>query len=121
MRTMHTVMERIKQYRYGFGVLANAAALAIFLLATNPNKVSVGLLVVPAILFFFMAFCLVQLIISAIKLLPQKPRKRRIVALISATFVTVILILQSTGGVSTPDVVILALILSVVSLYIDKF
>jgi hypothetical protein len=95
--------------------------LGLFLTMTNPDNVSIGLLVIPVVLLFFIAFCASQLFLYGFKLLEGKTRKRRVVALISSSFITVTMILQSTGGVSAADVLLLGLIISVLVVYIDKF
>lgn len=114
-------MNFIKRQPYISGAVICGAALILFLILTNPDTVPVGVLVVPAVLLFLIAFCVSQLMLSLLRLLNKKPRKQRIVALISATFITVVTILASTGGISGADMILLALILSVVTVYIDKF
>jgi len=96
-------------------------ALGLFLVLTNPDKVSIGLLIVPVVLFFFIAFSIAQIILNGLKLLTVNPLRRRVVALSGASFATLVLILQSTGGVSVPDVLLLTLIIGIVSVYINKF
>lgn len=115
------IMQIIKDHIYAVSLVLCIVALGLFLVLTNPDSVGIGLLIVPVLLFFFIAFCVAQIVFNGLRLLHTKPRKQRIVALLSASFVTLIVILQSTGGVSTPDVVLLCLIIGVVSLYIDKF
>lgn len=95
--------------------------LALFLSLTNPHNVSVGILVIPVILLFFISFCAAHIIINFIGLSKSNPRKRRIVALLAASLVTIIMILQSTGGISGADVILLALIIVVSAIYVEKF
>lgn len=96
-------------------------ALGVFLTATNPEHISIGLLVVPVVLLFLIAFCAAQLIMTSLKILKKEPRRRRTVALMSASLLSVIMILKSTGGISVVDVVLLALIIGVAGIYISKF
>lgn len=114
-------MHFITKYAHLSGAVICSIALLLFLSLTNPQTVPVGLLIVPAVLLFLIAFCVSYLVLEGLRLLGKKPRKRRIVALVSATFITVVTILASTGGVSATDVILLALILTVVTIYIDKF
>lgn len=96
-------------------------ALALFLMLTNPANVSVGWLVIPVVLLFFIAFCGAQLALTAVKSIPGQPRKRRMVALVSASLLTIIMILQSTGGIAGVDLILLGLIIVVAAIYISKF
>jgi hypothetical protein len=114
-------MQTLKNHIYTFTLCLCVIALGLFLVLTNPDQVSISLLVVPILLFFFIAFSSAQIILNGFRLLPTKPRRRRAVALIGASFATLVLILQSTGGVSLPDVLLLTLIIGFVSVYINKF
>lgn len=114
-------MKYLKKHMYVSTLIACVISLGVFLVATNPADVSVGLLVVPVVLVFFVAFCASQLLLMRLRLLKDKPRKQRIVALFCGSLLTVILILQSTGGISGVDVLLVALIIAVSGLYISKF
>jgi low temperature requirement protein LtrA len=114
-------MNLLHTHRYLTSLAVCIIALALFLGLTNPDQVSIGLLIVPIILLFFIAFCAAQVLLQVVHLFASRPRKRRVVALTAASFVTVIMILQSTGGVSGADFLLLALIIGVFGIYIDKF
>ena len=101
----------------GFCILA----LVLFLILTNPSKAPVQLLIIPVVLLFFIAFCTSQLVLVTFNLISNQLRKRRIVAVVSASFITLIMILQSTGGISGADIALLSLILIVSAVYIEKF
>ena len=62
-----------------------------------------------------------QVFFSVFRTMKEQPRKRRTAAMLSASLLTVIAILQSTGGISGADVLILGLIIVVAVLYINKF
>jgi hypothetical protein len=114
-------MNTLKKHPYPVSLIICTLALGLFLVSTNPGEVKIGLLVIPVILLFFIAFCVAQMIISVLRLMPTQPRKRRIVALVAASFISLIMILQSTGGISGVDVLLLGLILLISAIYIDKF
>lgn len=98
-----------------------AVALGLFLALTNPAQTSVGLLVIPVILLFLIVYCGLSLALVRLKIMANKPRKQRTVALVSASFLTIIMILQSTGGISGADVILLGLIIIMASIYISKY
>ena len=111
------------KYRLNHSVLLIAAAvicLLLFLFFTNPEKVPIGLLVLPIILFFLIVYSLAQIIIHAFNLI-KNIRKRRIVSVVTAVFCSVILILQTTGGISVADMILLGLIVVISAIYIEKF
>ena len=114
-------MNKIRRHPY-LSILASCLlALGLFLVLTNPNEVSVGVLVVPVLLLFFIVFSLSHIVMEKLKLLRRNIRKRRIVAIITASLVTVIMILRSTGGLSVPDIILLCMIIVVSAVYIDKY
>ncbi len=114
-------MEQIKKHTYATGLIASIIVLALFLMLTNPDNVSIGLLVVPVVLLFFISFCAVQIFLGGLRILAKQPRRKRTVALVSASFITITAILQSTGGISGADALLLGLIVIVTSVYISKF
>ena len=114
-------MDIIKKYAHFIGLVAALAGLVLFLLLTNPNNLSIGWLVIPAVLLFFIAYCAVQVFFTVFRVMKGQSRKQRTAAMLSASLLTVIAILQSTGGISGADVLILGLIIVVAVLYINKF
>ena len=102
-------------------LLLSALGLTLFLVLTNPQNINIGLLIVPVVLFFLIIYSLVQLFITRLNLIKSHPRKRRIVAIVSATLLTTIMIVESTGGISLADAILLLLIVIVAAVYIDKF
>lgn len=114
-------MNTLKIHPYAATFVISGAALALFLLLTNPANVSVGVLVVPVVLFFLMMFSLVHTLIYKLDMWRGNLAKKRMAALAGATFITVVAILQSSGGVSLADVILLSLIFLLTSLYISRF
>lgn len=114
-------MKKYSDHLYIIILMSCIAGLALFLLFTNPEQVSIGLLVVPVLLFFFIMFSALQATMLGLKTLAAKPRKRRTVALVGASLVTVVMILQSSGGISGVDTILMALIVLVSVVYINKF
>ncbi len=95
--------------------------LGLFLVFTNPARIGVGLLIVPVILLFLISFCAVHIILAGLRSMKGKPRKKRLIALVSASLLTIVMILQSTGGIAGVDLLLLGLIIVVAVVYISKF
>ncbi len=114
-------MNTVRRHPYLTMLVLSTLGLGVFLFLTNPENVPVGILVIPIVLFFFIVFCVIQLFLRRVRLLSSKPRKQRTVALIGASLLTIIVILQSSGGLSGVDIVLLGLIVVVSVLYIDRF
>ncbi len=114
-------MDTIRKNSYVSSLVGCIIVLAAFLLLTNPARVSVGVLIVPIVLIFFIFFCITHLILEGMKVLPTQPRKRRAVGLIVSSLMTVLVILQSSGGMSVADLILLGLIILVLTVYVSKF
>lgn len=114
-------MNAIRRHPYPSALVVCSLGLMLFLGLTNPQDISVGLLVIPVLLLFFIAFCSAQILITLLRFSKSNPRKRRIVALLSASLITIIMILQSTGGISGADIILLGLIIVVSAVYVEKF
>ncbi len=114
-------MNTLTRHRYIFASLICSVGLGLFLTLTSPTEVGIGLLVIPVILFFFIVFSTLQAIFAGLKLLIKRPRKKRTVSLVGASMATVVMILQSTGGISGIDGILLGLIVLVSGVYISKF
>ena len=114
-------MNTVKEKPYLTGILGSSTALILFLLLTNPNQLPIILLVVPILLGFIILFCLATVTLARTRFLATQPIKRRAVAVIISSLMTVVLILQSSGGISGADALLLALIVIVLSIYVSKF
>jgi hypothetical protein len=114
-------MQFIIKHRYPFLIATSFVSLGIFLISTNPAEVPIGLLTVPIVIFFVLSFCLFEWVLITLKRMGQAPRRRRTVSIVSAAFITVVGILQSTGGLSLADLILLAMILIITAVYINKF
>jgi hypothetical protein len=114
-------MNHLRKRPYLATLTVCSLGLLIFLFATNPYEVGVGLMVVPAVLLFLIVFSTAYIGINLFNLMRGNPGKRRATALMVAALATFIMILQSTGGISMADVILLALIIVVAAIYIDRF
>lgn len=114
-------MKKNATYRYAWGLGAAVVLLGIFLVSTSPEKTSFGLLLVPIVLSLVSIYFLVQLMLTTSGFLKRFPRKRPIVALSVAGLSTTIIVLQTTGGIAVVDVILLALIIVIATIYIQRY
>lgn len=114
-------MKQNNTYKYIWSLAGSIALLGVFLVSTNPEKTSFGLLLVPIILSLVSIYFLVQLILTTSGFLKRFPRKRPIVALAVAGLSTTIIVLQTTGGIAVVDVILLALIIVIATIYIQRY
>lgn len=102
-------------------IAAGLLFLILFLLLTNPNSLPIGFLIIPIVLIFIILFCISQIALAYMSILTSQPRKKRALALIISSLASVVLILQSSGGISGADVILLGLIIVVLGVYVSKF
>lgn len=114
-------MDYIKKHTYPSALALCVVALVLFLTTTNPESIAVGLLVIPVVLLFLATFCASQIVLNVLRILKREPRRKRTVAMMMASLVTVVMILRSTGGISVVDIVLLVLIVGIAGIYISKF
>ena len=114
-------MNIIRRSPHLFVMVVSGIFMLLFLSLTNPENVSIGLLIVPVVLLFLFGYGAAQALVGGLNLFDGQPRKRRTISLIGASFATVLMILQSTGGISGIDVILLGLIILIVTVYINKF
>lgn len=108
--------------KIGFGSLFFALSGMLFLLTTNPQKLSPILLIVPFVLFFLALFLAVVLVSSVMAKTAQPALKRKsfLFSVIFALYPVMLLLLQSIGQLSLRDVVTLSLLLAISGLYIAR-
>lgn len=102
-------------------IVLSIVGLSLFLILTNPNEVAIGLLVLPVIFFFLIAYNSYLLIADWLKPAGRTSSKRKLAAIMAATFGTMVVILQSTGGISIADLILLILIGLLATVYVKKF
>ena len=113
-------MSLVSKHPYPVTLLSSILALGLFLVLTNPNKVPVSALAVPILLIFFISFSASQMVMGRIRKRTNY-RKKRTISLVFATLVTIVMTLQTSGGLSVADLIILVLIVVIAAIYIDKY
>jgi uncharacterized membrane protein len=114
-------MKLLRNHPHSVALALCLLVLAVFLASTNPNQLRVGLLVVPVMLMFLAVFVILHMVLSRLKFMARNPRKERVSAMAGASLATILLILQSAGGITTIDLVLLVLLVAIASLYISKY
>jgi hypothetical protein len=94
--------------------------LLIFLGATNPQKVSLGLLAVPLILIALIVYLLARFALTAIPSLAAHKHKANGVAVVLSFMITSLLIFQSIGQLALGDITIVFFLGIVAIFYIVK-
>lgn len=110
-----------KYTRYAIGLVLSSLGLGAFLIMTNPNQTSFILLLVPIILSLLVIYFATQLVLAWLGFMRTSTRKRPVVALVIACLITTVLILQTTGGIAPVDAILLALIVVIASIYIQRY
>lgn len=82
--------------------------LTIFLLTTNPNTVPLGLLAVPVVLIAATTYQVAQLGLQVFRILSHSATKRQITSIVFSSFTTGVFILQSIGGLTFGDMILLS-------------
>lgn len=82
--------------------------LTVFLLSTNPNTVALGLLAVPVVLIAAITYQVAQLGLQAFRILPRSATKRQVTSIVFSSFTTGVFILQSIGGLTFGDIILLS-------------
>ncbi len=88
-------------------VVLYGGLLTIFILTTNPNTVPLGLLAVPVVLIAAITYQLAQLGLQVFRILPRSATKRQITSIVFSSFTTGVFILQSIGGLTFGDIILL--------------
>ncbi len=101
-------------------IILYVGLLAVFLINTNPNTVSLGLLAVPVVLLAIIAYQLTQLLLHIFRILPKSSSKRRIVSVVFSSFMMGVFVLQSIGGLTFGDIILLVAFGSLSVFYLIK-
>lgn len=113
-------MANVKKYRYLLRALFGLGILLIFLTATNPNNLALGLLVVPVLLISFVAYELIRYILF-IFWGDNRRNRQQAIGLILAVSVGILLMLQSIGQLVVGDFAIIIFFALVSVFYASRF
>lgn len=95
--------------------------LAGFLHLTTPEKIPIGLLILPALLIFGIFYLLSDVVCKLFRLLEGDIRRRKAADVVAGSLAAVLMILQTTSGVRPGDVVLIGLIVIFSFLYVSRF
>lgn len=113
-------MSKLRRYRYPLRALLGICALLILFIATNPNQVALGFLVVPVLIISFVTHDLMRWGFSFFA--SQTGRKRQqAISLIIAIATGLLLMLQSIGQLVAGDLAIIIFFALVSVFYISRF
>lgn len=97
------------------------SVLSVLFTTTNPDNIPFGLLVVPIVLLFFVGFCGFALLLKTFRVYQSNERKQQVLATFGGISIVFWIILQSSGGVTFGDIVLLCLIALLALFYISKY
>lgn len=101
-------------------ILVLASILVVFLLSTNPNNISLLLILVPYVIIAIIVYKVVLLVLGLLRL-TTNPAKNRLYATIVTVIITNLLLLKSIGQLNFQDGLISLSIILLSSLYISRF
>lgn len=93
-------------------------SLLVFLLSTNPNRLSVGFLFVPVALVFFFLYFATQLFLEISPII-LNIKRRRIFSLLCAAMPTLGLLLKSIDQLTVKDLSLLLVLIVAGSFYVS--
>lgn len=93
----------------------------LFLSITNPDKLPVAFLMVPVLLVFLIGTIVALLLQRAFGVAQGRQQRQRALAALFGTVAAFCLVFQSTGGIVIGDIILLALIVVVSSIYISRY
>ena len=104
------------------GVILLWLSLLVFLFSTDPNKLSIGWLILPFIWLFLCLFMTFLLVVNKITLKREllTKSKRYTIAFIAASLPTLILLLKSIDQLSAKDLVLFIVFYLIISFYVSK-
>ncbi len=112
---------KFKHYQYLLKATLVSCALGVFLSVTNPNRISLGLLVVPALMVCLVVFLLTMQLLQLLGLFKVDVGKQRTISFIIGLSVGFLVMLQSIGQLQPGDAAIIMVITLVAVFYSSRF
>lgn len=114
-------MITLKKYNYIVEAVVTGALLLFFLTMTNPNRLSLGLLVLPILLISVIIYLVVMQLFALLSDKQNYQKKKKTISFAISLAVGFLLMLQSIGQLQAGDVAIITIITSVVIFYTSYF
>jgi hypothetical protein len=101
--------------------LITAGMLIVFLGLTNPANLSIGLLLIPFLLFGLFIYFLTNFFLAVFRFSYNDTKRQKAIGLLISLLFTNFAVLQSIGDITIQDIVLAGTITTVVIVYISKF
>ncbi len=114
-------MISLRKYRYTIKAGVVAAVLLLFLMTTNPHRVSLGVLVFPILLISLIMYLVVMQLSLVLTSVKGSQKKKRTTSFIISLAVGFLIMLQSIGQLQPGDAAIIGLMAVVAIFYTHYF
>lgn len=101
-------------------LLILSVGLLLFFGITDPEKIPIGLLIVPILIFFIIFLLISQILLKVFKPNIDKDRRNKLSVLIGV-ILSLLLLFYSAGGIVAGDLILIVLIFIIGLLYINKY
>lgn len=102
-------------------LIASVVGLGVLFTNTNPDSLAIGFLVVPIVLLFLVGYLLTSLLLSFLRVYKSSNRKQHIVSVIGGLIAVFWVIMQSAGGITFGDILLISVILVLALFYVAKY
>ena len=102
-------------------LICTAVTLGLLFTNTNPESLPIGFFVLPIVLLFLLGFLITAVFLRIMRVFESNERKRHIVAIMGGLLGVFWVIMQSAGGVTPGDMVLIAVITVLSLFYITKY
>ncbi len=102
-------------------LLLSLSLLTGLFFSTNPESIAVGFLVLPIVLLFLCGYFSSLLFMRVMRMFSDKAQKQHMIAIFGGLIVVFWVIVQSAGGATLGDVILLGIISAIVLFYITKY
>lgn len=102
-------------------LLASLIGLGVLFTNTNPDSLPIGFLVLPIVLLFLVGYLLTSLLLSFLRVYKNSSRKQHVVSVIGGLIGVFWVIMQSAGGITFGDILLLCIILILALFYVSKY
>lgn len=102
-------------------LLLSVVGLGLMFTYTNPESLPIGFLVIPIVLLFLVGYLLTSLLLEFLRVYKNSNRKQHVVSVIGGLIGVFWVIMQSAGGITFGDILLLSVILVLALFYISKY
>lgn len=102
-------------------LIVNAGLTGMLFASTNPDNIPVSLLVIPILALFFSGVLVTALVLRIFRVYRDNRRKEQVLSILGGLGVVFWVIVQSSGGITLGDAILLTLMMIIALFYIAKY